>query len=136
MIDNKDTPQERYRLKNKEYYAKASLKYYHNNKEKCAEKARKWRLANLDYIRVKQKEDKRKRKDEAIAYLGSVCNHCQGKFHPAIYEFHHLDPSTKDRDPSKMLQLRWERLKEELDKCILLCANCHRLTHHEDSYEI
>ena len=67
---------------------------------------------------------------QAIEYLGGACQECLGVFHPAVFEFHHLNPEEKDRDPSKMFQLSWERIKAELDKCLLLCANCHRLKHH------
>jgi len=114
----------------KEKARAAALKYYHENKEKCAIKAKEWRAKNKEYVIQKQREDKRKRKLEAISYLGGKCFICGGEFHPAVYEFHHLDPTTKDRDPSKMLQLSWKRLSAELDKCKLLCANCHRLEHH------
>lgn len=118
----------------KEINRKAALKYYYANKEECALKAKKWREKNVDYRREYQREAKRKRKQFAIEYLGNKCAHCGNQYHPAIYEFHHLDPATKDRDPSKMLSLKLERLTAELDKCILLCANCHRLEHHKESY--
>lgn len=117
-----------------EYHRQKALEYYYRNKDKAALKAKQWRLNNLDYIKQKQREDKRKRKEQAIQYLGNRCSRCGNQFHPAVYEFHHLDPKTKDKDPSKMLQLKWSRVIAELDKCILLCANCHRLTHHEDKY--
>ncbi len=94
----------------------------------------KWRDINKEYIRAKQRVYKRERKLKAIEYLGGVCKKCGGTFHPAVYEFHHRDQTLKDRDPSKMLQLSWKRLQEELDKCDLLCANCHRLTHHQENY--
>lgn len=77
---------------------------------------------------------KRQRKLKAIEYLGGVCQKCNQEYHPAVFEFHHIDPSDKDRDPSKMTGLSWIRLKTELDKCQLLCANCHRLIHHEGSW--
>lgn len=112
----------------------AAKKYYHSNKEKCAKRLKNWRQANADYVREKQRLDKRKRKLDAIKYLGSLCYVCNGDFHPAIFEFHHTNPEDKDRDPSKMLQLSWKRITNELDKCILLCANCHRLEHHKDNY--
>lgn len=124
----------RYRNKRPELGRIAARKYYHANKEEAAERAKAWRLANKEYVLVKQREDKRKRKLEAIDYLGNRCWSCNEQFHPAIFEFHHLDPSTKDRDPSKMLSLSWARLTAELDKCALLCANCHRLLHHKDKY--
>lgn len=112
----------------------AALKWYHNNKEKAAQKAKKWREENRQYILDKQRLDKRKRKDLAIEYLGGKCSQCLQIVHPSAYEFHHTDPSTKDRDPSKMLQLSWKRLSLELDKCVLVCANCHRFLHYGDVY--
>jgi hypothetical protein len=43
-------------------------------------------------------------------------------------EFHHLDPNEKDFSiGGKSWSL--ERLKKEVDKCILICANCHRELH-------
>jgi len=107
-----------------------SRRYYNNNKEKSALRAKEWRLSHLDYIREKQRLDKRKRKVWAIDYLGGICMSCEQTFHPSVYEFHHLDPKEKDRDPSKMLQLSLDVLTNELDKCILLCANCHHITHN------
>jgi hypothetical protein len=130
----KETSQEKYRKK-ADYYRKAALKYYHENKEKCAEKAKKWRLNNKEYIIEQQRLKKRLRKLEAINYLGGKCEKCGLEFHPSVYEFHHKDPTVKEKDPSKMLQLSWLRVVKELDKCSLLCANCHRLTHHEESYK-
>ena len=112
----------------------AALKYYRANPEAAAERAKKWRNNNVEYRRDQQRENKRQRKLEAIKYLGGVCSRCSCAYHPAVYEFHHKDPLTKDRDPSKMLNLSEARLYAELDKCVLLCANCHRLTHHEGNY--
>lgn len=122
-------------LEQKAVYCAAALQYYHANKEQCAIKAKNWRLDNKEYIRQKQREDKRERKELAIRYLGGYCQKCLQIFHPACFEFHHRNPIEKDRDPSKMLSLSWERLKTELDKCDLLCANCHRLTHHMENYK-
>ncbi len=124
---------DRYRKAHPEVARKASLRQYYKDPQKAARRAKAWRDANKDYIRQKQRETKRQRKLEAIQYLGGNCKHCGNVFHPAVYEFHHLDPTTKDRDPSKMLSLSWERIIKELDKCLLLCANCHRLEHHKDT---
>lgn len=120
--------------KRAEQVRKASLKYYYSNKESCAARASVWRQENREYVRTKQREMKRQRKIEAIDYLGGVCKRCNQQQHPAVFEFHHRNPDEKDRDPSKLLGLSWEKIVQELDKCDLLCANCHRLTHHGDSY--
>lgn len=72
-----------------------------------------------------------KRKLWAIEYKGGKCNKCNHKFHYSVYEFHHRDPSLKEAVWTKIRLWSEKRMKEELDKCDLLCANCHRITHHE-----
>lgn len=112
----------------------SSRKWYHANKSARTLAMKVWRDKNKEYVKDKQREGKRRRKLWAIDYLGGKCTECKNTFHPSIYEFHHINPITKDRDPSKMLQLSLIKLTNELDKCVLLCANCHRLEHHGDSY--
>jgi hypothetical protein len=109
-------------------YAKRKLDPDRMAASKAARQA--WWDANKTTQLEKQRLKKRERKIEAVAYLGGKCRSCSGEFHPAIYEFHHRNPEQKDRDPSKMLLMSWDKLTVELDKCDLLCANCHRLAHH------
>lgn len=76
------------------------------------------------------------KKIDSIIYKGSQCLDC-GISYPSepyvIFEFHHRDPSQKDVDWSK-LRLRTDgKIKKELDKCDLLCSNCHRKRHHTNS---
>lgn len=40
-----------------------------------------------------------------------------------------LDPKQKDMNPSKALTLAKEKAWKELDKCVILCANCHKIRH-------
>lgn len=68
-------------------------------------------------------------KKQAIEYLGGHCVKCgYAEDFPEVYDFHHVDPSTKDYDIFKSVKA-FEVIKPELDKCILLCANCHRKEH-------
>ena len=48
----------------------------------------------------------------------------------AALEFHHINPIEKDKDYFNMRGGLSPNLKTELDKCVLLCANCHREIHH------
>lgn len=125
---------EAYRKRNPEKSREASRKYYHKNKELASLRAKEWREKNKEYIVEKQRLHKRERKLWAIAYLGGKCSRCSTECHPSVYEFHHINPEEKDRDPSKMLQLSLAKLTLELNKCVLLCANCHRYVHHGDNY--
>ena len=64
----------------------------------------------------------------AIEYKGGCCEHCgYDKYHGAL-QFHHKDPTQKD--PKEFSRKKnWERFKAEVDKCVLLCANCHAEEH-------
>lgn len=68
-----------------------------------------------------------KRKKQMIEYKGGKCFDCGVIGPAAIYDFHHLDPSKKDFKIGKSIS--FEKAKLELDKCVLLCANCHRTRH-------
>lgn len=67
----------------------------------------------------------------AIEYKGGCCNNCGYDKCVAALEFHHLDPSQKDFAISSG-HLSWEKVKTELDKCIMLCSNCHREVHYNE----
>lgn len=71
----------------------------------------------------------RRRKIQAVEYLGGKCAKCKGDFHPTVFDFHHKNPEEKEHAGVAIRQLSWENAKAELDKCELLCSNCHRLHH-------
>ena len=76
----------------------------------------------------KRKENKQR----AVDYLGGKCLDCGQKYSLAVYDFHHLDPTQKDIQVSWLMNWNWGVQQKELDKCVLLCSNCHRLRHHGD----
>ncbi|AFH21427.1 HNH endonuclease [Cronobacter phage CR3] len=69
-------------------------------------------------------------KEKAIDYKGGECNVCgYNKCHAAL-EFHHLDPNEKDfAIGGSGLTRPFKDIKKELDKCVMLCSNCHREVH-------
>lgn len=67
----------------------------------------------------------------AIEYKGGKCKCCGYNKCISALEFHHLDPSVKEFNIGQKGYTRsWDKNKKELDKCILVCANCHREIHH------
>lgn len=68
-------------------------------------------------------------KQLAIEYKGGKCKNCGYNKCNAALEFHHLDPLQKDFGIGNSNCKSWEKVKKELDKCDLLCANCHREIH-------
>lgn len=77
---------------------------------------------------------RRRAKDIGIKKLGGKCIKC-GNNKVYLLDFHHRDPSIKEgelSDFSKGYQL--EKFFNELEKCDLLCANCHREFHYLNSF--
>lgn len=60
------------------------------------------------------------------------CARC-GENHPATLQFHHRDPQKKDFNLSESIRQGYsaERIKREVAKCTVLCANCHAKEHYE-----
>lgn len=73
-------------------------------------------------------------KKQAVEYLGGKCSVCGYDKCSGALDFHHIDPKLKEFSIS-----RWDKkdfsdeLKAELDKCILICSNCHRELHYLDA---
>lgn len=68
-------------------------------------------------------------KTKAIAYLGGSCQICGYNKCIDALVFHHRDATSKSFTISKWLTLSFEKIQQELNKCDLLCANCHAEIH-------
>jgi len=69
-------------------------------------------------------------KKKAVEYKGGRCERCGYNKCIRALEFHHVDPTLKDPTVMRYHSTKWEKVKVEIDKCILLCANCHREEHY------
>lgn len=80
----------------------------------------------IDAVRKRRKRIRQ----AAIEYKGGRCQLCGYRRCVEALEFHHQNSLKKDFGiSSKGYTRSWTKVKEELDKCILLCANCHREIH-------
>lgn len=131
-------------MRSKEEINAYHRKYYHEHREKML-------LRNKEkYLRRKSLQDeytrewyrnhaeknvlkKHLRKEKMVMYKGGKCSICGIEYNGengAIFDFHHINPEEKEYRPSTSSSIAdWERVKKELDKCILVCSNCHRLIH-------
>lgn len=77
------------------------------------------------------KSEQRKQRWEFIIQMkGGCCQRCGISYHYSVYDLHHRDPTKKEFSIGLDIgNVSFERLIEEVDKCDLLCSNCHRLTH-------
>lgn len=81
-----------------------------------------------EYLGLTVSEHRRRLKARCVAYKGGKCVECGFSGCPAAFDFHHPDPKKKDFGIAGKCK-SFDRLKPELDKTILLCANCHREVH-------
>lgn len=124
------TPEERhaYYLSNKEMWPKwKSL-----SKEKqqhILEYQKEYRKNNRFKVSQTQKNLRKKKQEILINLLGGKCVDCNSCFPPEVYDFHHLNPEEKDFTIGEYMGYSLQKLKQEAQKCVLLCANCHRIKH-------
>ena len=76
---------------------------------------------------MKWRQDK---KIKLVDYKGGCCQVCKYNKSIGALEFHHVDSNEKDFTISSK-SYAFERLKKEVDKCVLLCSNCHIEVHQE-----
>lgn len=75
-------------------------------------------------------ERQRRFKRECVNYKGGKCERCGYDKCTAALDFHHLHPKDKSFALSNVKSRKMSDLiKLEIDKCMLMCANCHRETH-------
>ena len=56
-----------------------------------------------------------------------------GENHISCLEFHHLDPTVKEGAVSNLIRVSFERALKEIEKCIVLCSNCHKKEHWDEN---
>ena len=76
-------------------------------------------------------EHRRNKLLELFELKGGKCEHCDLRDlkHIEIYDYHHIDPSQKEFNVGGYVLKPMEQVLKEAKKCLLLCANCHRIEH-------
>lgn len=83
-----------------------------------------------EYLKMAVQRRRKNLRLKAIEYKGGKCIFCGYCKYQGTLEFHHLDRKKKDFGLSeKGITRSWDKIQKELDKCILVCANCHRELH-------
>jgi hypothetical protein len=97
------------------------------------ERSRKHYLKNRAKIIAQTKARKVTQRAKWDAFKSTLkCAQCDEN-HPAVLDFHHIDPSQKDKEVSEFISCsQYGRAMEEVKKCIVLCANHHRLLHFNE----
>ena len=94
----------------------------------------KWRSPeSWDRLVIYRQKRRRKLYQEISKYINDYklsqgCQQCGYKINPYALQFHHIDANTKTKNVSYWFRTSWkqlEKMKKEMEKCIVLCANCH-----------
>lgn len=74
-------------------------------------------------------------KEKLVEYKGGKCEICGYDKCITALEFHHINPDEKDFGIGCKNVLSFEKCKKEVDKCMLVCSNCHREIHYKEILE-
>lgn len=100
----------------------------------CEKKRKKdYYSKNKDKFLSYNRKHKRRRQENWVEFKKTLeCEQC-GEDRWYVLDFHHLDPSKKEFEVSAavMRDRTLEAVQEEIEKCKVLCANCHREEHHK-----
>lgn len=113
-------------MEKKEIYSR----YYLKHKKEILDRHRKYREKTRTILNSKLRIKRINVKQFCIEYKGGKCSICGYNKCYSSLDFHHLDPSKKEYNISKLIRTYSintikDKLIKELDKCILVCSNCH-----------
>ena len=82
----------------------------------------------------RNKEKRVKHKKMAVEMFKNTCNDCGcTSEHQEIFDFHHISPDEKEFSIAHIIHYGWAKIEAELKKCVMLCANCHRIRHAKEN---
>lgn len=124
--------------KNKEKYKQRQQKYKSSHKEVIAKKQRKYRKkhGNKVYKEAIIRRRTKLREKLTIFLSDKSCIVC-GENRRACLCFHHKNPEEKkDQIPYMVSKCHsWDTILKEIDKCEILCANCHLIKHNGEKHD-
>ena len=112
----------------------SSQKWIEENVEKRRAYRRAWYKRNSERAKARVAERRKELKEWLVEYKADLkCSVC-GEDHVACIEFHHLDPDKKEVNIGHAIHNGWglDRVQKEIDKCQVVCANCHRKIHWQE----
>lgn len=128
----------------REYARQRSRRRYRDEKAKVLEEITKYKQGDTfangadrrkEYHRKYIQDLRETRRKWFREYKSKLCCEICGFSHPAALDFHHKKPSDKEDNVSHMLHklVNIDTILSEIEKCAVLCANCHRILHDEES---
>ena len=102
-----------------------------NNQDKLRAYRRKHYYENKEQYFMRNKKSKEEKK-EFLNELKSVpCKDCGRFFPPYCMDFDHIDFNNKKTDVARLVSNSWKSINEEVSKCEVVCAICHRIREYK-----
>lgn len=118
----------RYKELNPEKVKESQKKYREANPEKVKERRKNWAMANKELVNHHSKNHRDTRREFLdIIKLEEGCQICGYNEHPRALQFDHINPAEKLFTIAGLLTCSMDKLLTELEKCRVLCANCHSI---------
>lgn len=103
------------------------------------DKAKGTRRSECKICHTQYMKNKYQKKREFVGEIKQklACAKCGYNEYAVALDFHHIDPAQKDTTIARLISNRstLDKVKEEIDKCICLCSNCHRVFHFREKEE-
>jgi hypothetical protein len=131
-MDKKEYYKEYYQ-KNKKQHKDSMKKWKNSNSEKVKEYQEKWKKNNPEKVKKTHNDYKKVLRENRRKFLEGLkkekyCIKC-GEKRWYVLDFHHVNPKTKSFNLGDATKYSYTKIKEEVNKCVTLCRNCHQEFH-------
>lgn len=129
-----------WRENNPDKVKEQKITYYNRHKDSILLTAKTYRDANKEKIakyQVKRQKDIQGLLNNIKLSYGCMNPQCKwdGEFNPLCLEFHHVNPKDKSFNISQFNKVSLSKISNEIKKCTILCANCHRVITWGSSFD-
>jgi len=102
--------------------------------ERAREYRRRWRRSNTELTNAATKRHMDKRRALLDSHKAKPCADCGIQYPPYVMDFDHLDATQKSLVLSSGYRRNLEVVLAEIEKCDVVCSNCHRIRTHERTF--
>jgi hypothetical protein len=112
-----------------------SKKYYREHRDEVLARSKKRQIEKKEEITKYNREWNQNHPNKRFVEEYKKNHPCElcGYSDPRALEFHHRNPEDKEFLVSSACRVGIDELKEEMAKCMVICANCHRILHFDEN---
>jgi hypothetical protein len=109
------------------------LSYHNRCREHHLEYQKKWQVKHPESNRASGARRKAAITEILLAAKNVPCADCGIKYQTCVMDFHHMGDKEFEIATARQRRFSPERVRKEIAKCVVLCSNCHRIRHDQES---